>query len=193
MSIIVVPKYYKVGQGFTKQEKFEATIHPGRSTKLKGYQSPASWICDLVDLNKPILLCNFCKVKFNHARSKYRKKYLMDITGKSSGWVSNGQCDGCKQNTALLGGGILYMPEQEWLKFSQDPRAARRNAQRSWQTKQNSIKRHEIVDDMISNPNKYGKKHKALWKEAILGKGGFAEKRQQKKEAIRVNDKRRFK
>lgn len=193
MAIIVVPKYHRMGEGFSRAEKLKAKEHPGRKTTKSGYQSPAAWIGDLVDRGLCVLLCSFCKVKFNHARNHYRKKFLMDVTGGSSGWIANGQCDGCKQDTAMTGGGSMFMHEELWLKMSQDPQAARRNARKAWETDRKATKRGQVIDDMISNPNKYGKKHNTLWQEVIMSKGAYADKRHAKTERIKVRDKRRFK
>lgn len=125
---IFVPKYAKLGEGFNKQEIFEAAVHPGRRTKAKGYQSPASWVSDLTALKKLIILCSFCRVKFNPRKNGYRKYYCPDVTMVTDGYAVNGQCDGCKQRTINVGGGTAFIHESEYLKVCIDPIDARRTA-----------------------------------------------------------------
>ena len=125
-AIVCVPKYHRLGEGFTRREEAEAMVHPGRRTTPHGYQSAVSWISDLLALKKCIILCSFCAVKFPCHRYHYRKMFRADPTGKSSGYVTNGQCDACKQQTALLGGGVGYVYEELYDKSFMDPSAVRR-------------------------------------------------------------------
>ncbi len=127
MSIVVVPKYAKLGTGFSRQEKREAQLHPGRQANVKkgGYQSAASWICDIADLRKGILLCSWCRKYFNPKRNKYRIKYTPDPSGKTSGYVANGVCNGCKCRTEDTGGGVFLVAEEYWKQLSVDPGEAR--------------------------------------------------------------------
>ena len=98
--------------------------HPGRRTTIKGYQSPASWLADLVALRKFIILCSFCRSKFNHRKNRYRRFYCQDITGRTDGFVVNGKCDACKQNTFPNGTG--YVAEETYNQVCEEPSSIRR-------------------------------------------------------------------
>ena len=126
--IVVVPKYHKLGEGFSKKEKMKAREHGGRQTNpQKGYQSGASWVGDLADLRKAILLCSWCKSKFNPRRNRYRRNYVPDPTGVTDGYQTNGTCDVCKGQTVNMGGGTLFIAEEHWEQVSVDPGEARRS------------------------------------------------------------------
>jgi len=127
LSIVVVPKYHRIGEGFSQVEKLKAQEHPGRQSNVKrsGYQSASSWICDLSDLRKGILLCSWCRKNFNPKRNKYRIKYTPDATGKTSGYVANGVCNSCKCRTEDTGGGVFLIAEEYWKQLSVDPGEAR--------------------------------------------------------------------
>ena len=126
---VAVPKYSKLGEGFSAREKLAAQLHPGRSK----WQSPASWILDLVSLRKPVLLCSFCRSKFNPRHFNYRKFYMTDHTGTTDGFVANGKCDACRQNTAdVPGGGVMFVAEELYSLTCIDPCEARRNARAAW-------------------------------------------------------------
>lgn len=130
---IFVPKYgQRLGQGFTKSEVLDSFIHPGRRTKANGYQSPASWITELADTRKAIQLCNVCASHFNPKRNHFRVRYVPDSSGATSGYVCNGQCDGCKERTENMGGGKLFLPEELWEAVSNDPQEARIRARMAW-------------------------------------------------------------
>jgi hypothetical protein len=126
--LVLIPRGGKLGEGFTKQEQFEGThVHPGRRTD--GKQSAASWIADLTDTRKVILLCGWCRPKFNPRRHGYRKFYSPDLTGRTDGYMSNGMCDACKQQTALTpGGGTAFISEATYSQACMDPAQARRVA-----------------------------------------------------------------
>ena len=126
--IILVPKYHRLGEGFNEREIFEAAVHPGRRTQIKGYKSPASWVSDLTDLKKLVILCSFCRVKFNPRKHGYRKYYCPDVSMITDGYAVNGQCDGCKQMTINAGGGTGFIHESEYQKVCIDPIDARRRA-----------------------------------------------------------------
>lgn len=98
--------------------------HPGRRTTAKGYQSPAAWLANLVALRKFIILCSFCRHKFNYRKNHYRRFYCPDITGRTDGFVVNGRCDACKQNTFPHGTG--YVHEEEYAKVCDEPSSVRR-------------------------------------------------------------------
>ena len=106
MSIVLVPKYGRLGQGFTVAEAAKADYHPGRRTD--GSQSPASWIADLVDTRKLILLCTFCRPNFNPRKHNYRKFYIPDPSGITSGYQHEGMCDACKQQTGITGTAFIH-------------------------------------------------------------------------------------
>jgi hypothetical protein len=136
-AIVVVPKYHRLGEGFTKAEKLKALEHPGRRTRIAGYQSPATWITELSDMRKGILLCSFCKVNFNPRRNKYRRRFVPDPSGKTDGYQSNGQCDACKERTeAIGGGGTFFVAEEYWELVSIDPSEAKRRARQRWRMAQ---------------------------------------------------------
>jgi len=158
VSIVVVPKYHRLGEGFSRAEQMKAMEAPGRRTKAKGYQSPASYICDVADSKQGVLLCDFCSAKFNPRRNRHRKRFTADLTGKSSGFTVNGTCDACKQNTALCGGGTFFVPEEIWHQVSMDPTEARRRARAVWQFEANRQKRKRVLEDYRDNPNKFGSK-----------------------------------
>ena len=127
--IVAVPKHERLGEGFSKLEKVLAMRAPGRRTAISGYQSPATWITELVSRRKLIILCSFCRVKFNPRKHNYRRVFVPDITGKTDGYQVNGDCDSCKQDTALVpGGGTAFQSEEDYAKTHIDPTAARRAA-----------------------------------------------------------------
>ena len=100
--------------------------HPGRRTD--GSQSAASWIADLTDLQKTILLCSFCRPHFNYKKNRYRRMYVADLSGHTDGYSVNGKCDACKQMTANCGGGAAFIHESIYDQVCQDPLDARRKA-----------------------------------------------------------------
>lgn len=137
-TVVLVPKYHRIGEGFSRREQLQALEHNGRRTD--GTQSPAAWVTDLTALRKSILLCTSCRTNFNPRRHGYRKFYSPDWTGKTDGYMHNGKCDACKQNTALLpGGGTSFIPEETYRLLCIDPLDARRKAraaarsQTAWQ------------------------------------------------------------
>lgn len=124
MTVALVPKYHKLGSGFSRREQAEAMIHGGRRTD--GTQSAATWLADLADLRKLIMLCGFCAPRFNPARHRYRRWYVPDHTGTTSGYAVSGQCDGCKSR--LIGTGVSFVPEEDYRLICIDPLDARRQA-----------------------------------------------------------------
>lgn len=124
--IVIVPKYHRMGEGFSRAEKAEADIHPGRNRRT---QSAASWICDLTDLQKCIVLCSYCRQYFNPRKHRYRKFYQPDYTGKTDGYRVNGKCYACKQQTGNTpGGGTAFVHETLYNRVCIDPGDARRRA-----------------------------------------------------------------
>lgn len=124
-----VPRGEKLGEGFSKQEILDSTIHPGRQTNpRKGYQSANSWLSDLISLRKTIILCSFCQRNFNPRMFQYRVMFVPDATGRSDGYSVDGFCDWCKGETPLLGGGRAYTPEELYEQLHVDPSIPRRNA-----------------------------------------------------------------
>lgn len=126
--IVIVPAHARLGEGFSQKEVLKSYEHQGRRTQTSGYQSPAEWITQLTDLQKTIVLCSFCRVKFNHVRNHYRPMYVPDPTGMTDGYQANGTCDNCKQITANCGGGTAYVHEQYYKQICVDPMDARRKA-----------------------------------------------------------------
>lgn len=121
-----IPSYRKLGEGFSYLEKMKGAEHPGRRTTIKGYQSPASWICDLTALKKVVCLCSYCCVKFNHRKLHYRKGFVPG--SPRDGSAANGKCDACKQQMENCGGGTWYTHESIYAQTCVDPSEARRNA-----------------------------------------------------------------
>jgi len=113
-----------LGEGFSPAQKAEANFHPGRRTD--GSQSEASWISDLTDLRKFIILCSFCRIRFNFRKHHYRKFYVQDQTRCTDGYAVNGICDSCKRPTANLGGGTGFISEESYSQICQDPVSAKR-------------------------------------------------------------------
>ena len=121
---VLVPKKW------TAQERALALEHPGRRTD--GSQTAASWVSDLSALRKTIILCAVCRVKFNPRKHGYRRLFTADPTGKSDGYAANGRCDGCKQRTESVGGGVAFVHETLYQSVCVDPVEARRKARLCW-------------------------------------------------------------
>ena len=124
--IICVPKYHRLGDGFTAKEKMAGWEHPGRRTD--GTQTAASWVTDLTSLRKAIILCSYCRVHFNPRKHHYRKFYAADLSGITDGHATNGKCDVCKQWTGHCGGGTTFIHEETYNLVCIDPVDARRKA-----------------------------------------------------------------
>lgn len=131
-TVVIVPKYARVGEGFSRRERLQAQEHPGRRTD--GSQTPASWVLDLADSNKLILLCAWCRAKFNPRRHGYRRFYTADPTSKTDGYLANGRCDACKSRTELQGGGVAFVREDTYRQVCENPLDARRQARRAWKS-----------------------------------------------------------
>lgn len=71
--------------------------HPGR----KYGNTVSSWISDLVELRKCIVLCWRCKPKFYYKRAKYYRDEVFPY--------ASGNCDGCRKTVVQ---GQLYLPEE---------------------------------------------------------------------------------
>lgn len=126
MALVVVPKYHRLGEGFSNAEIRKGDEHPGRRTD--GSQSAASWVSDLVDLRKTVLLCSFCRPHFNPRKHNYRKLYIPDRNLTTGGYAVNGKCDACKKFTFHSGGGTAFIHEEIYALTCIDPVVARRNA-----------------------------------------------------------------
>lgn len=90
MTIIAVPKYGKLGSGFSKREMLKASEAAGRPSG----QTAGTWVSDLVSCQKLIALCPFCVSKFNPRANNYAT-WRKDI-------YSIGKCDGCNQVSTYL-------------------------------------------------------------------------------------------
>jgi len=133
--IPLIPKHDRLGKGFSKNEVLKSQIHPGRN--VKAGQSAASWIVDLTSLRKPVLLCTFCRGKFDASYYNYRRYFSPDLSGKSSGFVVNGRCDACKEETANTpGGGTMFICEETYHLNCIDPSESRRRARQAWRGSQ---------------------------------------------------------
>jgi hypothetical protein len=126
--IPLIPKHNKLGEGFSKIDYLGSAEHPGRRVNaLKGYQSAAGWVIGLIDLRKPVILCGYCRHKFDPKHARYRRFFCLDSTGQN-GYVTNGQCDDCKQDTRRSpGGGTMFISEESYSQICQEPPAQRRS------------------------------------------------------------------
>ena len=122
--VIAASKYASLGTGFSRREIAESHVHPGRRTD--GRQTAASWLSDLTDLRKLILLCAFCQPKFNPRVHRYRVFYSPDWSGATDPYQANGVCDACKRRT--FHGGRAYVAEETYALVCMDPVAQRRQA-----------------------------------------------------------------
>lgn len=125
---VAVPTHAKLGEGFSKRQKIKALEHPGRRTTPHGYQSAVSWVAELLARRKVLILCmNCCRAFEQHVmrREAYRRVFIPDYTGQTDGYTVNGACDVCKQETALVGGGRAYQPEEFYRLNHLDPSEAR--------------------------------------------------------------------
>lgn len=151
---ILIPKYSvhekKIGRPLI-------TPDPGRTTDPKrGYQSPAAYLDDLAAMKKAIILCSFCVNKWGSPRKKgYRARYVPDPSGVTSGYSVVGQCDACKQKTADMGGGKVYVSADMWSRVSMNPVEARRRARDLWQKRQDMWEYKQQLADARYNPHKY--------------------------------------
>ena len=116
-----------VKREWTKADILKSMEHPGR-----GNHTAASWMGDLSELRKIILLCSFCKPHFNPRKNHYRRLYIPDPTSTTNGYIHNGVCDGCKQRTENCGGGTAYVHEAQYALTCIDPLDARRQARLKW-------------------------------------------------------------
>lgn len=112
------------------RDQVKSLEHPGRRTD--GSQSAAGWISDLSELKKTIILCGICRVKFNPRKHGYRRLFTADPTFKTDGYSASGRCDGCKQRTESVGGGVAFIHETLYQSVCVDPVEARRKARLRW-------------------------------------------------------------
>ena len=134
MPTLGIPRHAKLGQGFTRAQQFDGEwAHPGRRTD--GRQSAASWITELGDRRKVILLCGWCRPKFNARTQRYRPMYVPSLSSVADPYQSNGLCDACKTQTALTpGGGRAFVSEETYAQVCVEPADARRRAREAWRT-----------------------------------------------------------
>jgi hypothetical protein len=150
---ILLPKYSVIEK---KKGVHIAEEFGGRQTNpKKGYQSAASFVGDLADSRQCIVLCNFCKTKWNHGKNKYKKRWIPDPSGVTDGFNANGKCDACKQHTSNMGGGHLYVSEETWKQVSMDPAEARKKARAAWKKKSGRDELRKAIADAKHNPYKY--------------------------------------
>jgi len=122
-----IPRGAKLGVGYSKAEILQSqVIHPQHSA-AKG-QSSIGWLDSLITLKKVIILCSYCRGKFNPRKVGYRRVYVPDYTGKTDGYTVNGDCDSCRSFTPTAGGGTAYQPEELYALTHQDPVVARRQS-----------------------------------------------------------------
>jgi len=116
-NIVIVPKYSKLGQGFSQKEIQKSYEHPGRQTNpSKGYQTPAAWLDDLGELKKLVLLCDNCAHKWNPKRYGYRLLWMPGAGTRSNGW-----CDSCKEFALNNGGGRAWVTEESYPEICAEP------------------------------------------------------------------------
>lgn len=122
-----IPRGSALGRGYSNVEKLRGQeIHPQHDA-TKG-QSRIGWLDSLLVLKKVIVLCSWCREKFNPRKVGYRRVYVPDFTGKTDGYTVNGDCDSCHLFTAFAGGGTAYQPEELYFLTHQDPVVARRQS-----------------------------------------------------------------
>ena len=127
MPSVAVPKHQRLGQGFSKAEQLKAIEHPGRQTNPKrGYQTSIAWLSDLIALRRILILCSNCQRYFDARRFQYRVVFVPDSTGKTDGYLVNGTCDWCTQETVMVGGGKAFEPEEHYAEVHIEPDVARR-------------------------------------------------------------------
>jgi hypothetical protein len=127
--MIIVPKHHKLGEGFSRREILDSQEHPGRQNNARrsGYQTNATWITQLIDLKKPVILCGFCRPKFDPKAHRYRRFFCLDSNGQN-GFITDGRCDDCKQDTRLTPGrGTMFIPEEHYPQLCHEPGVARRS------------------------------------------------------------------
>lgn len=122
MSIVIVPRGAKLGEGFSKAEQLQSQEHPGRQTNSRrGYQSASTWVDHLIQLRKPVILCGFCRHKFDPKHARYRRFFCLDSNGQN-GYGMKGQCDDCKELTDRTpGGGTMFISEESYPQICQEP------------------------------------------------------------------------
>ena len=76
----------------------------GRQTKVAG-----SWVDDLVETGKTVMLCQLCKHKFNPKKRHYIKWSIQ--------WLAIAKCDGCNNMDRNV---QVYIPEADYPKLSPD-------------------------------------------------------------------------
>jgi hypothetical protein len=120
---VFVPKHAKMGEGFSKRERLQAEESPGRYTdpKLHGYQSAATWIDDRVQRRLNIMLCSFCRHKFDPKKYNYRRAYVVG-TERPDPFRFDGKCEDCKEETMRSpGGGTYFVPEEIYQHVYHEP------------------------------------------------------------------------
>ena len=122
-----IPRGKKLGAGYTRGDEIASQAIKPQHNATKG-QSSIGWLQDLVTLRKVIILCSYCRFKFNPRKLGYRKVYVPDLTGKTDGYTVNGDCDSCKVFTSNAGGGTAYQPEELYAATHVDPVVARRQS-----------------------------------------------------------------
>ena len=138
---IFIPKHDKLGEGFTTEEMVKAAEHPGRQTNpRRGYQSAATWIDHLVQLRRPVILCGFCRHKFDPKKHRYRRFYC--YTPGADGYKMNGRCDDCKEETIRTpGGGTMFISEESYPQLCLEPQVARRLERIKWKQLASTVAR----------------------------------------------------
>lgn len=124
--IVIVPKYAKLGEGFSRREILKSAEHPGRQINARrGYQSASTWIDHLLQLRKPVILCGYCRVKFTPKYVRYRRFFCLNSQGEN-GYRTDGRCDDCKEDTRRTpGGGTMFISEESYPEICLEPQIGR--------------------------------------------------------------------
>ncbi len=92
-------------------KSFTKTEHLGRSSEVKGRKYPiaGTWVDNLAQQGKMVMLCPLCKNKFNPKRYNYIQWSKM--------WLAVANCDGCSQLDRHI---HAYIPEADYDSISPD-------------------------------------------------------------------------
>ena len=125
---IAIPKHGpKLGEGFSQEEKLKAIEIHRQTDPKRGYQTPAAFVSALASLHKIIILCSFCRPKFNPRKNHYRNF----VNPGTRGMFFNGVCDGC----GALGSHVAFIHEEEYPKVcigADEARQRRVEARARW-------------------------------------------------------------
>jgi hypothetical protein len=123
--IAIVSKYAKLGEGFSKREILKASEDPGRRTKAHGYTSASAAIDNRVAQRLGIVLCGYCRPKFNPKAVHYRRAWIPNGANIDP-YRTDGKCEDCKQLTINTpGGGVMWVAEEQYHHVFHEPSGMR--------------------------------------------------------------------